>query len=136
MIRATYDALKARLETAPQLTGKIYASLRFNADAPVRTNYVILYPTGPDVLDDERNTSEQSAASDAMFMFDLRFIAVDSLGALTLLEAGTTVLSGHRLQITGRACTGIKVLSERVEHDAAENLFYVDAEASFRSSRA
>lgn len=128
MLRAHYNAVKTRLEAASVLSGKVDASVRVNDGEAVRANYVVLYPTGPSVLDDGRFTKLQQASSRATFLYDIRAVAVDADGCGLLTEAVYAQMIGATLTVTGRRCWPCRLdEAGRVEFDRTAGLFYCDS---------
>ena len=127
-MKAHYDALKARIELAPTLTGKVDSSVRIKVPGEVvRDNYVVLWPTGPDDLGDGRFTGVQRAQSRARYRYDVRAVAVDANGCMLLAQAILDQTVGHTLTVDGRACRPCR-LDEcgRVQHDKTVNLYFQD----------
>lgn len=139
-MRAEYAAFRARLESNAKLAGKVDSSVRLTTTGEaVKANYVIAYPAAPLGLDDMRFTALQRAESDREFEYDVRYVAVDADGVLVLAEAAHEQLIAHKLSVSGRACTPIRVVTDdgrRVEFDRTARVFYMDESFRFWSRRA
>lgn len=139
MIADVYNAVKARLELNAALSGKVSPSARLNAaDNLVRDNYVIVFPTPPIVLDDDRFSKPQALDSDATFFVDVKIVAVDALGCALLTDAVMTQLIGHQLVITDRACTPAQLDSTttvRPDNSVTPPLFFCDLSFEIISRR-
>ncbi|WP_413354028.1 hypothetical protein [Microbacterium sp. 1P06AB] len=139
-MKAEFEALLAHEKTAPKIGSQIETVVRVNADGkPVRANYVVLSPTVPN-LDDERWTSAQHADSTRRFRCDIRFVAVDTIGLLGMVEIIHAHTIGHVLDVPGRTCSAIRLLQGveegRVRFDRASQLVYLDETIEFTSQRA
>lgn len=139
-MRAEYTAFKSRLEGHPLLSGKVSTAVRFANGNPVRTNYVVAYPSAPDRLDDERYTAAPSASSERTLTYDVRVVAVDADGVLLLAEAVVAQVVGHRLSVSGRVCDPMWLVpgveEGRVEYDKTTDLYYLDMSFRYVSRRA
>lgn len=136
-MHAHYQALKARVEVHPNLNGIVHDSVRLSKGEPVRANYVILYPGGPD-LDDARVMKAQDMQATATYEYDVKVVAVDANGAILLADAVMTQLVGAKLAVPGRKLDPI-VLEEcdqvQPETNVQDPLFYVDMLFSVVSRR-
>lgn len=137
---AEWTAFKTRIESLPMLTGKLHTTALRRADgAPARDNYLIAIPSVPRRLDDNRFTAPQQPDSDRELSYDVRMVAVDADGVLLLTNALIGQIVGHALEVTGRACTPIRLVEGveegRVEYDRAADLYYLDVTFRFMSRR-
>lgn len=133
--KAHYDAFRARMETVPQLAGKGHDGVRVNANgSAVRENYFVLFPSLPVSLESGRYSLPDSSESDARYVFDVRFVAVNATGLLVLADPGVAALLGHRLVVGGRNCTPIELDSRGAAvFDPVANLHYMDVAFEFWS---
>lgn len=135
--RAHYEALKARIEVDPKL--HVSPVMKRSADgSPVRESYVIVWPTGPETIDDERLAKDQDVDSDCEYVYDWQAVAVDALGAGDVADRVIAQVIGQRLEVAGRRCDSIRITSiDPVEPDSEIRppLFYVNGELSFFSRR-
>jgi len=139
VIASMYAAVKARLELNTLLSARVSPSARLDsAGALVRSNYVIVFPTPPVVLDDARFSKPQAVDSDATFLLDVKVVAVDALGCALLTDAVLTQMVGHQLVISGRVCTPAKLDSTsivRPDNSISPPLFYTDLSFEIISRR-
>ena len=139
-MRAEFTAFSTRLAAHTLLSGKVYDAVRLtDAGEPVRANYVVAKPAGPDRLDDSRYTALQRASSARRFTYDVRVVAVDATGVLLLADAAVAQLVGHSLTVAGRACDPIELVEgveEAFEFDRTARLHWVDLSFRFWSRRA
>lgn len=136
---AHFTAMKARLETHPQLAGKVYDSARVGTNGLIRDNYVVLFGLGPDVLDDDRLSAPQLADSDAEYVYPVRAIGTTTAAVRLLSQAVFDQLVGHELVVPGRISSRIKLDDSgpvEVDDSVSPPLFYADAEYLVKTSRA
>jgi hypothetical protein len=140
VIGDVYAAVKARLELNTVLSGKVNPSARLDsAGGLARSNYVIVYPTAPTVLDDDRFSKPQALDSDATFFVDVKVVAVDALGCALLADAVLTQMVGHQLALTGRVCTPAELDTSgpvRPDNTVSPPLFFSDMSFELISRRA
>ena len=140
-MRAEYSAFLARVRAHSMLSNKTDTVVRTDAGgAPVRANYVVVFPAIPDGLGDDRYSALQRVESDRFMSFDVRVVAVDADGLLMLVEAVMAQLIGHALDVSGRRCDPIRMATDAVEEgtvkfDRDARLFYVDMSFEFWSRR-
>lgn len=138
-MRKHYAAVKARLEAAAVLTGRVHSAMAFAADGkPIRTAYVILYGGGPDDLDDDRFTAAQSVDSTAEYVYPVRAVGPTADSALATASVAFAQLVGAKLTVTGRRLDAIRhTFSRPVEMDDSVKppLFYCDDEYTLVSRR-
>lgn len=135
-----YEAFKARL-AGGILAGKVFDVVRFNGDTAVRDNYAVLTPTNTK-RDDNRFTKLDSVESDALYRYDVRYVAT-SVGAVLLWQQSAQERlipeGGFSLTVPGRRCDPIRLVEPveegAYEHDRVTNLFYVDETYEFWSRR-
>lgn len=139
MIGPIFTAIRSWMSGAPTLSGKIEDTVRLAvADAAVRENYVILFPTTPTDLGDDRFTAVQSVDSRAVWEFDVRVVATSKDGIIQLMDVVIDRLVGHVLTISGRTCSRITLDPQEtgeVEYDKTAQLYYVDISFGFTSYR-
>lgn len=139
MFVPTFNAIQSRLEGDSKLSGKIAETIRRTMGGdPVRENYVILFPTAPRSLADDRFMAVQSVDSRATWEFDTRIVATTSDAVGALADAVVGRLVGHVLVIPGRTCTRITLdpdESGAVEYDKTAQLYYQDLTFGFVSDR-
>lgn len=139
MITAHFNAVKARLEAHPQLSGKVYDSARVGTSGLIRDNYVILFGNGPDVLDDDRLAATQQADSDAEFLYPIRAIGTTTTAVRLLSEAVAAQLIGRTLTIPNRVASPIELDDSgplEIDDSVSPPLFYADSDYILRTSRA
>lgn len=139
-MRKHYAAVKARLEASPVLAGKVHNTIATDAaGVPIRTSYVILFGGSPDVLDDDRLTSEQSTDSDAEYLYTVRAVGANADAALATADVVKGQLIGFAPTISGRSCPAMWLDDgSDVEPDVSIKppLFYIDLEFGLKSNRA
>lgn len=136
-MKAEFEALLAHERQAPKIGGYVETVVRVNADGtPVRGNYFVISPTIP-TLDDARWTAAQSAESTRHCRYDIRFVAVDTIGLLGMVEIIHAHTIGHVPVVAGRACSAIRLLrgveEGRVRFDRTAQLVYLDETVEFTS---
>lgn len=135
-MRAHFNAFRALLVAVSILSNKVFSNVRITNGAPVRANYVILFPDGPAELGDGRLTSPQRAVSRAKYRYDVRIVAVDADGLLLLADAVLSLIGAVPV-VDGRDCTPV-VLVPGVEegkgrYDSVTDLHYLDMSLEFWS---
>jgi hypothetical protein len=113
-VEAVYTALKARLAT----TGiPVHDSALVTAeDELVQATYYILFAPSPtDVA--ERFTEAVSVDSAGEYDVDVRVVGYTHSALLRAVDRLRTAFVGHRLVVTGRQCTPIKVEAGKAELD-------------------
>lgn len=137
---AEFTAFRTRLAAHALLSGKVETAVRLtDGGEPVRANYVVAKPAGPDRLRDDRYTATQEPASKRRFTYDVRVVAVDADGVLLLANAVIGQLVGHVLTVTGRRCDPIELVEgveEAFQYDRTARLHWVDLSFRFVSRRA
>lgn len=139
MFTPIFDALDDRLQGETTLAGKISQTVRrtLGGDA-VRENYVILFPTAPLTLGDDRFLAPQSIDSTSDWEFDIRVVATTSGAVGELSGVVAARLIGHVLIVPGRTCTRIRLEPDEtsdVEYDKTAQLYYQDLTFRFTSQR-
>lgn len=136
---AHFTAFKALLLGVSKLTGKVYANVRMTNGAPVRANYVVLFPDAPASLGDDRYLARQAVDSKSRWRFDVRIVAVDADGLLMLADAVTSVV-GMVPVVAERRCDPVSLVpgveEGRGRFDSVTDLHYLDLSFEFWSRRA
>lgn len=138
-MRAHFNAFRALLVAVSILSNKVFSNVRITNGAPVRANYVILFPDGPAELGDGRLTSPQRSVSRAKYRYDVRIVAVDADGLLMLADAVLSLIGAVPV-VDARSCTPV-VLVPGVEegkgrYDSVTDLHYLDLSLEFWSQPA
>jgi hypothetical protein len=107
MIADHYIAVRDQLMADPALKVRDSADIDSTTGGLVRSQYVILYPAGPDEMDDERFTKPQDLASTAEFLYSLRAVSTTSLGCAAVADHVLVQLVGFVPSIPGRNCDRI-----------------------------
>jgi hypothetical protein len=130
VIRSHYAAASLKIQEDEHLTGRIHAAALIDRDGkPVVDTYGILWPTGPDDMDDQRLAKNQAIDSDATYMLEARAVGVDADSAGATADAIMAQLIGARLEVEGRRCDPIRLdYCDRIEYDERVRppLAYVD----------
>lgn len=119
----------------------------YDSDAPlnpdgtiVRASYVVVWDTGPDVLDDERFALPQAYESDGDYRFVTKAVGITPLAARAVRDAVASRLTGHRLVVTGRNCDPIRLdpISAPVQRDTSVSppLWFIEDDWLVMSRRA
>jgi len=137
---AEYAAVKARLNAHTSLAGKGSDAIRMENGLPVRATYWVLFGGPPDTLDDDRLGATQQAASDAEYLYTLRFVSVTHDAVMQGADAAITQLVGWRPTVAGRTCEPMS-LDDGVSAIDADTrvsppLLYVDLDFVLKSNRA
>ncbi len=136
-MKAEFEAFLAHEKAAPKIGAHVQTVVRVTPDgSAVRANYVVLSPVIPN-LDDERWTSAQHADSPRRFRCDIRYVAVDTVGLISMVETVHAHTIGHVLDVPGRTCSAIRLLQSveegRVKFDRTSQLVYLDETIEFTS---
>lgn len=134
--RPHYLAVKSMIQRDAALA--VSEVIRLNADGnPFRGSYVILWPAGPETIDDGRLSKNQATDSDAEYVMDGQCVAVDALGVLSVMDRLVAQVIGQRPVVEGRNCDPIRVTVDPVDIDSKvlPPLFYARFELSFWSRR-
>lgn len=138
-MRAHFAAVKARLESDPTLTGKVFDTANVDAaGAVVRGNYVLLFGGGPDSLDDDRLSAPQSPDSDADYTYTVRCVSTVPDVVRSMQSKVVSLLAGHRLVVPSRDCPPAEIEAYPVEWDTTLKppLYFADVDIELHSSRA
>ncbi|MWV50064.1 hypothetical protein GRS96_12370 [Rathayibacter sp. VKM Ac-2803] len=139
MIAEHYTASVALVEEDPDLVGRIHPSALVTSDGKLRRDqYVIAYPTPPEELNDERNTSVQRVDSKATFHQEFRAVSVSALGCAELVDRLLVRLIKATPVVEGRRCSPMQLVSvSRVLPDleVVPPLYYCDITLMFISQR-
>lgn len=133
-------AVKARIEAASVLTGKVHDAVLVDASgALVRTSYAILFGGGPEERDDDRLASLQSVGSDALYEYRVRSVGASVDAALAVAGVVETQLDRFEPVVPGRSCNPMW-LDDASEVEADDSvkppLFYMDQWFRLKSNRA
>ena len=111
MIRAHFDAVKARLLSNPIIAGfGVYDALRVNPTGErVAATYAVLFMGTPDELNDNRLSGPARPDSDAEFTAVVRSVSTTAGGVRAMQEQVLKTLVGHRLVVPGRVCSRISL---------------------------
>ena len=138
-MRAHFNAFRALLVAVSILSNKVFSNVRVTNGAPVRANYVILFPDGPAELGDDRFTARQALESTARYRYDVRIVAVDADGLLVLADAALSLIGKVPL-VDGRRCEPVSLVPGVEEgqgrYDSVTDLHYLDLSFEFQSRRA
>lgn len=136
---AHFNAFKALLVAVSILANKVFSNVRVSAGNPVRANYVVLFPDGPDELSDDRYLARQSADSKSRWRYDVRIVAVDADGLLLLADAVMSLV-GKTPFVEGRRCDPVALVPGVEEgkgrYDSVTDLHFLDLSFEFWSRRA
>lgn len=122
MIAETYDALKARLESHEQLSGRVFDTVIYDtATQTYRTDYyVILNHALPDEITYGRYTAVADYDATGTFVYDIRVVGKTADQVARVMDAVLRLTVGHRLVIDGRKCDPMSVdSSSPVNYEAA-----------------
>jgi len=140
VIREHHDAVTALLNADTAIIGRLHDAALINADGSlVRDTYWVLFGGAPDELDDDRLTSQQTAASDATFVYTVRSVSSTAAGARAAASRAFVALVGRRPVIAGRICQAIRLDgagSVEPDRSVTPSLFYEDDDYLLRSTRA
>lgn len=138
-MRAHFNAFRLLLVAVSMLSNKVFTSVRFASGQPVRSNYIVLFPDGPNELDDNRYSAGQSVDSRSRWRYDVRVVAVDADGLLLLADAVLSVIK-ERPVVAGRKCDPVRLVpgveEGKARYDSVTDLHYMDMSFEFWSRRA
>lgn len=136
---AHFTAFKALLLAVSMLSNKVFSNIRVTNGTPVRVNYIVLFPDGPNELGDDRFTARQRADSKSRWRYDVRVVAVDADGLLLLADAVISVVGKYPV-VAGRRCDPVSLVAGVEEgkgrYDPVTDLHYLDLSFEFWSRRA
>lgn len=135
-----FQAFRALLLAVTGLSGRVFSNVRRTAGGVlVRENYVVLFPDGPNDLDDVRYLSRQSVHSRSRWRYDVRVVAVDADGLLQIADAVMSIV-GKIPVVSGRRCDPVSLVPGVEEgkgrFDSVTDLHYLDLSFEFVSRRA
>ena len=132
-----FDAVKAMLESDPQLVGRVVDTAVKDDGDVVRGTYLVLFGAGPESLDDDRYGSVPRPDSDAAFSLPVRAVSGDPEG-VRLLYARVQALVGSKPVVVGRRCDPVTVRFDQVKADTSVSppLYFMDMWVEFTSRRA
>lgn len=134
-----FNAFRALLVAVALLSNKVFSNVRITNGAPVRANYVVLFPDGPTDLDDNRYMARQAVDSRSRWRYDVRIVAVDADGLLQLADAVMSLI-GKTPSVTGRKTEPVALVPGVEEgkgrFDPVTDLHYLDLSFEFWSRRA
>ena len=131
-----FDAVRALLEDAPMLSGRVRDSAVADDGKAVRGEYVVLFGAGPNALDDARYGAIPRPDSDAEYEFPGRAVGTDPEAVRLILHAVRQVV-GRKPAVAGRRCDPVVVEFESVKVDNAVSppLYFSDFWVRFWSRR-
>lgn len=137
MLKAHYDAVKARLEEHVALSGKVHDAVRVNdAGEFVRAAYVVLTAGMPETGGD-RHARSQTHQDNAVFDFKLRAVGTSVNAVMGLLDAVSSQWLGWVPTVAGRRCFAMRYPRQEAavlpELSVRPPLFYADVEYTLRS---
>lgn len=137
MLKAHYDAARARLEEHVALHEKVFDVVRVNdAGEFVRAAYVVLTVGMPETGGD-RQARGQQHQDNAVFDFKLRAVGTSPSAVMGLLNAVSEQWLGWVPTVAGRQCYAMRYPRQTVEilPEVSVNppLFYADVEYTLRS---
>lgn len=137
---AIFDGIKALLDATPVDCHDSDAPL--DADGQVvRESYFILFDLGPDELEDDRHTANQSPDSNLTHRVLLRSTGLSAKAARHLTDAGVGALVGEVITVEGRVCDPImcdpgSFSAVKRDTDVSPPLYFRDVEFTVMSRRA
>lgn len=138
-MRNHFNAFKALLVAVSILSNKVFSNVRVTNGTPVRANYVVLFPDGPNNLDDKRYMARQAVDSTSTWRYDVRVVAVDVDGLLQLADAVLSLI-GKIPMVEGRMCDPVSLVpgveEGKARYDTVTDLHYLDLSFEFASRRA
>lgn len=139
MIREHYEGFVALLSADPDLVGKVHAAALVTSDGKLqRSTYVIVYPTPPDELNDERMSVKASVESKATYHYEVRAVAVSALGCADLVDRLLDKLVGARPVVAGRKISSLSLDTvDRVlpDNSVSPPLYFCDMTFMFISRK-
>lgn len=139
MIREHYEAVAALLTADPDLAGKVHASALVSPDGKLqRSTYMIVYPTPPDELNDERTAVKARVDSKATYHYEVRAVSVSALGCADLVDRLLTRLVDATPVVEGRKVSSLELDTvDRVLPDTnvSPPLYYCDVTFTFISRK-
>lgn len=137
-MRPHFNAFKALLVAVSILANKVYSNVRVTNGAPVRSNYVVLFPDGPADFQ-LRFTEKQNLGARIRWRYDVRVVAVDADGLLMLADAVMSLI-GVVPVVEGRTCEPVRLVPGVEEgkgrYDPVTDLHYLDLSFEFWSQPA
>lgn len=132
-----FDAVRALLEGAPMLSGRVRDTAVADDGKAVRGEYVVLFGAGPGELDDSRYGSIPRPESDAEYEFPGRAVGTDPEAVRLILGAVRQVV-GRKPIVAGRRCDPVVVDFEsvKVDNSVSPPLYFSDFWVRFWSRRA
>lgn len=130
---AEFNALKVLLESVSLLAGNVHGP---DDEEPKRGTYLLVFPAGPEKLDDARWATVARPGSDAEYSFPLRAVSTDVAGVMLIADA-VRGLVGRKLTVVGRRCDPLMVEFDPVKKDNAVSpaLFFMNMWVEFSSRR-
>lgn len=131
-----FDALKALLESVPELAGRVRDSVTDRDGGLVRGTYLVLYGAGPSELDDGRYGGIPRPDSDALYEFPLRAVSIDAEGVRLLAGLVQSVV-GRKPSVADRKTDPLTVEFEaaQVDNSVSPPLHFMDMHVEFWSRR-
>ena len=112
---AEFNAVKSLLESVPILSGHVYGP---DDEEPARGAYLLVFPAGPEDMDDQRWSAVPDPKSDAEYSFPLRAVAEDR-HRLMLIADAVKGLVGRKPTVAGRRCDPLTVDFDPMKKDNA-----------------
>lgn len=138
-MRLHFNAFKSLLVAVSILSNKVFTNIRLTNGTPVRANYVVLFPDGPNELGDDRYNARQRVDSKSRWRYDVRVVAVDADGLLLLADAVLSVI-GSVPGVAGRKCDPVSLVpgveEGKARYDNVTDLHFCDLSFEFWSRRA
>lgn len=136
-MRAHYLAFRLLLTSVPLLSGMVFSAVRRVSGAPVRDNYVVLFPDGPADFA-LRYTEQQSPGARSRWRFDVRVVATTADGMLQIADQVLLVV-GQVPVVAGRVCEPVRLVPSveegKGQYDPVTDLHYMDLSFEFWSSQ-
>lgn len=129
---AEFNAVKSLLEGVSILSGSVFEP----DDDVARSTYVLVFPAGPEAMDDQRWSTTPKPSSDAQFSIPIRAVSEDVEGVGLIAEA-VRGLVGTKPTVAGRKCDPVTVEFDPVKKDNSVSpaLFFMDMWVEFWSRR-
>ena len=130
---AEFDAVKTLLGSVSLLAGSVFTP---DDPEPARGTYLLVFPAGPEDMDDQRWSTVPVPGSDAEYSFPLRAVAQDVAGVMLIADA-VKGLVGSKPNVSGRRCDPLTVEFDPVKKDNSVSpaLFFMDMWVEFWSRR-
>lgn len=135
-----FALVKARLESAPILAGRVRDTALTPTGEVFHGNYLLLFmAANPDELVTERLGRSSQPGDDADWVFTVRAVAVDAAGVRLLAQAAFSQLVGWVPTLSGRKFSAVShegAVLVREDPTLKPSLFFAEDDYSVRSWRA